>query len=448
MSNNTISARIAEKDKKLLERVCKARGGSLMVAKLRKDAVERFVEANGYEVVLKQGVTAAASVSGLSRPTVYAILQRYPKQPKRVVSQYIKDFDATEGAKQFLAKNRNRIKTWKQCYRLGLKCYILLGKKDPVSWSVDDYRKLWMCESFVDSVTQRTRDTVAFGLRLWMRAMGKYDLLQQEDFVTRGLKRSKSSKSWCLEDAHLTGLIKSTRHHYLLLISEIGVKSGGRISSILGIRPLDCNFEKDLIMMYEPKIKDYRSRFLDQGCMSRVKRYIEDYSVMPDRPLFPSYGTVRKVLKLVAVDAGVPQLVSMRGVMHIFKHTFVTQGAFHDLSMESISEQTGTNPNTLRDFYVGVKEKKLWHELLGEKLDVLPYHEWVKTFEPLWCQQYSSIPIQRKTKTEQQPTTNNNITGKPRAINWIAIKRLTENPKTPLPLRNYWLVRLKAEGKN
>jgi len=85
---------------------------------------------------------------------------------------------------------------------------------------------------------------------------------------------------------------------------------------------------------------------------------------------------------------------------------------------------------------------------LGEELDVLPYPEWVKTFEPLWSQQYSSIPVQRKTLTEQQPKTVNNLIGKTKAINWIAIKRLTENSKTPEPLRNYWLAKLKTEGKN
>jgi hypothetical protein len=201
-------------------------------------------------------------------------------------------------------------------------------------------------------------------------------------------------------------------------------------------------------MMYEPKIKDYRPRFLDQNCMNRVKQYISDYQIAPDKPLFPSYSTIRKALKTVAKEANVPQLASMRGATHIFKHTFVTQGAFHDLSMESISEQTGTNPNTLRDFYVGVKEKKLRHELLGEQLDALPYHEWVKTFEPLWNQQYNTIPVQKKTSTIQQSKTTNNQNSKPKAINWTAIKHLIENPKTPLSLRNYWLAKLKAEGKN
>jgi hypothetical protein len=111
--------------------------------------------------------------------------------------------------------------------------------------------------------------------------------------------------------------------------------------------------------------------------------------------------------------------------------------------MESISQQTGTNPNTLQDFYVGVKEKKLRHELLGEKLDVLPYHEWVKTFEPLWSQQYASIPVQKKTKAEPKPPNPNS---QKRNINWIAIKKLTENPATPAPLREYWLRQLKTNA--
>ena len=281
-----------------------------MSVKIRRETLEQFVNANGYEIAEKHGVTAASNASGLSRPTVYAILQRYPKQPKRAIPQYIKDFNTSEGAKLFLSKNRNRIKTWKKCYQLGLKCYLLLNKKDPISWTIEDYRKLCTHEQFIDSVTQRTRDTIVFGLRLWMKATGKHDLLQTEEFSTKGLKRPKSRKSWHLEDTHITSLIKATKHHYLLLIEELGVKSGGRISSILGVRPLDCNFEKNLVMMYEPKVKDYRPRFLDPNCMNRVKQYIKDYQITPDKPLFPSYSTVRKVLKDVAKEANIPQLAS------------------------------------------------------------------------------------------------------------------------------------------
>jgi len=412
------------------------------MADLRKETVDRFIKANGYEIAQEQGITAAAEASGLSRPTIYAILKQYPRQPKNVLPTYLYEWENSEGAKLFLTKNRNRIKTWKKVYRVGLTSWLFLEKKDPVSWTVEDYRKLWNCEKFIDSVTGKTRDFIAFSLRLWMKALGKHDLLQLEEFSARGLKRPKSRKSWILEDNDLVKLIQATRTHFLLLIEEIEPKCGGRISSILGIRPLDCNFEQNIISMYEPKVQDYRSRFFDPGCMGRVKRYIEDYGIAPDKRLFPSYSTVRTALKAVAKEANIPQLASMRGATHIFKHTFVTQGAFHDLSMESISEQTGTNPNTLQEFYIGVKERKLRHELLGEKLDVLSFHEWIQSFEPLWSQQYNSIPVQKKNRAKRSADKI-----KKRSINWTAIKKLTENPRTPAPIREYWLGRLETHSR-
>jgi site-specific recombinase XerD len=353
------------------------------------------------------------------------------------------EWERTEGAKLFLAKNRNRIKTWKKHYRVGLVAWRLLEKKAPEKWDAEDYRKLWQHEKFMDSVTKKIRDTVAFSLRLWMRAIEKPDLLQLDEFSTRGLKRPKARKMWCLEDKDITRLIQATPRHDLLLTEEIGMKSGGRISSILGIRPLDCNFEQNIISMYEPKIEDYQPRLFNQGCMNRLKQYIQDYKIAPDKPLFPSYSTIRKALKTIAKQAGIPQLASMTGATHIFKHTFVTQGAFHGLSIETIANQTGTNPNTLQDFYMGVKEKKLRHELFGEKLDSLPYHEWVQTFEPLWNEQYNAIPIYKKTVKTQ--TSVSQEPAKKREINWTAIRKLVENPSTPEPLRKYWARKLEMK---
>jgi len=80
--------------------------------------------------------------------------------------------------------------------------------------------------------------------------------------------------------------------------------------------------------MYEPKVQDYRPRFLDEGCMIRLKRYIEDYQIAPDKHLFPSYSTVRKALKTVTKEANIPQLASMRGATHIFKHNFGLRALF------------------------------------------------------------------------------------------------------------------------
>jgi hypothetical protein len=416
-----------------------ARGGFL-VSRLKEDTIEQFINANGFEIATEKGVTAAAQASGLSRPTVYAILQDYKKKPLLRPSTDKEQWANCEGAKLFQVRHRNRIKTWKKSYSIGFVSWLFLGKKDPIKWSVDDYRKLWNYEEFTDSVTKRIRDTAAFSLRLWMRTLDKIDILKLEEFGTRGLKRPKSRKTWFLEDKDIAVLIQKTQRHDLLIFEDIGFNSGGRASSILGVRPLDCNFEKNIVLMFEAKINDYRPRFLNEGCMGRIKRYIQDYSISPDKPLFPSYSTIRKALKAVAKEADIPQLASMKGATHIFKHTFVTQGAFHNLSMESISQQTGTSPTTLQGFYVGVKENKLRHELLGEKLEVLAFHEWIETFEDLWNQQYSSIQVHKKTRTKRVGETL-----KKRNINWATIKKLTENPSTPTSLREYWLKQLKMK---
>jgi hypothetical protein len=410
----------------------------MSASNLKKDTLEQFINANGFEIAKELGVTDAARASGLSRPTVYAILQKYKKKPTLRPSTDKDQWANCEGAKLFIAKHRNRIKTWKKSYRIGLVSWLFLGKKDPIKWTLDDYRQLWSYEEFTDSVTKRIRDTAAFSLRLWMRTLGKTDILKLEEFGTRGLKRPKSRKTWFLEDKDLIGLIQKTHRHDLLMFEDIGLNAGGRAGSILGIRPLDCNFDKNIVSMFEPKINDYRPRFLNEGCMGRIKRYIQDYNIAPDKPLFPSYSTMRKELKKVAKEANIPQLASMRGATHIFKHTFVTQGAFHNLSMESISQQTGTNPTTLQGFYVGVKENKLRHELLGEKLEVLPFHEWVKTFEDLFNLQYNSIPVEKVAKIPEKKS-------KKRSINWTAIKKLVANPLTPAPLREHWLKRLREE---
>jgi hypothetical protein len=259
-----------------------------MSARIKEGTLKRFITTNGFEVAKEHGITAAARASGLSRPTVYAILQEYKKQPTLRPLIDEEQWQECEGAKLFLAKHRNRIKTWKKSYRTGFVSWLLLGKKEPAKWTLDDYRKLWNYEGFIDSVTKRIRDTEAFSLRLWMRTFEKNDIIKLEEFSRRGLKRPKSRKTWFLEDKDFIELIKKTQRHDLLEFEDVGFNSGGRAGSVLGVRPLDCNFEKNIILMFESKINDYLPRFINEGCMRRLKKYIQDYNVAPDKPLFPS----------------------------------------------------------------------------------------------------------------------------------------------------------------
>jgi integrase len=219
--------------------------------------------------------------------------------------------------------------------------------------------------------------------RKWMRALGKGEFCNMEEFETKGLKRPKGvKKQWFLEDEEITRLIEAIDREDLLVAFVLSLFSGGRASSIMescvskGIRPMDIDERNYGILMFEPKRQEYVLRLFHPKLVGLVKRYISDCGVKPNEFLFPSYGVMRKLLKSAGLKGKVSKIAEMMGSWHITKHTFVSQGAYHGLSIEVISEQTGTDANTLMDYYAGIKEKKMRAELLGEKVDIEPFHVW------------------------------------------------------------------------
>jgi integrase len=195
-------------------------------------------------------------------------------------------------------------------------------------------------------------------------------------------------KQWYLDDDEIKRLIEAMDRPDLLVSFTIGLLSGGRVSSIVksgetkskGIRPMDVDEENCGILMFEPKMKNHENAYIPRlfhpKAIELVKRYINDFRIKPNESLFPDDSTMRLYLKRASLKAGVSKIADMRGAWHITKHTFVTQGVYHGLSIEVVSEQAGTDPKTLLDFYKGMKEKKLRAELLGEKSVIEPFHVW------------------------------------------------------------------------
>jgi len=387
----------------------------------------------GYEAFKKSGISEASRLTGISRPTIYTILKKYPKKPSRTVPRYFEDWEKT--GKFFLEKHKGRIKSWKKHYKVGLIAWKnVLNRKDPMLWDIEDFRKLWRYEKFIDSMTGKIRFTIAVSLKLWMRTIGRHDLDKLDEFSTRGLKRPKGRrKMWFLEDEDIKKMIQSCDRRDVLVFARLGMESGARASSLLLIKPEHINYERNIILMYEPKVKDYVPRFFNQCTMLFLKQYIQDYSIQPDQLLFPSYDTVNKYLRLFGEAASLPKGVST----HILKHTFVSQASYHGVSLEIVSEQTGTDPATLLQYYAGIKEEKVRHELLGEKMERKKFNEWVNDLDNLWVQRYNQIPYRSRAlvKKPERPR-------KKREINWKAIRQLVENSRTPEPLRKYWLHRL------
>ena len=366
---------------------------------IKKTTVHKFVTQQGYELVEKFGKKKTSELLKVSRPTIDAILKAFPTKPEKTLPKYVFQWEETAGNQMFIEKYQGKMRAFKIYVYQGMKAWLLLGKKDPASWDIEDFRKIWKAEQFRDSMTGKIAYLNAVIFRKWMRAIGKTELCGSEEFETKGLKRQKGMrKQWYLEDAEIIRLIEAMDRPDLLVSFTVALLSGGRVSSIVksdkgkGIRPMDVDEQNCGILMFEPKTREYVLRLFHRKAIELVKRYVNDFGIKPNEPLFLCDEMMRRSLKEASLKAGVSKIADMRGAWHITKHTFVTQGVYHGLSIEVVSEQAGTDPKTLLDFYAGMKEKKLRAELLGEKNVIEPFHLWslrviiepaIKRFEEL-----------------------------------------------------------------
>jgi len=350
---------------------------------VKKTTLHEFVSKNGYELIQKLGKSETSRILKVSRPTIDAILRKYPTAPLRTLPKYVFQWEETQGNTMFIEKYRGKLRDLKIYVTQALQAWLVLGKKDPISWDIEDFRKIWNEERFRDPNTGKMRFQYAIIFRKWMRALGRGEFCNMEDFETKGLKRPRGvKKQWFLEDEEITRLIEAIDREDLLVAFVLSLFSGGRASSVMtsevskGIRPMDIDERNCGILMFEPKRQEYVLRLFHPKLVGLVKRYIFDCRVKPNESLFPSYWVMRKLLKSAGLKGKVSKIAEMMGSWHITKHTFVSQGAYHGLSIEVISEQTGTDANTLMDYYAGIKEKKMRAELLGEKVDIEPFHAW------------------------------------------------------------------------
>jgi len=358
---------------------------------IRRTVLDTFVRTKGYEVVEKYGISKASEISGLSRPTIYTILKEHPTEPKRVLPKYVGEWEESVGRQKFIELIEGKIKgknNFKGYLRVGLVSWKdILNRKDPVSWVKEDFQKVWRHEGFRDSETGVIEYNIAVRVRKWMLISGQNDLLDSGEFSPT--KRPKGKKKmWFLEDEELERLIRAIDRPDLLILLRLGIESGGRLSSLKKVKPRDVNGTHQGILMFEPKVNDYVLRYFNECSMRFFKRYIADFSIQPEQLLCAiSDSHIDRLLAAYGEKARLCKTVSS----HIMKHTFVSQAGHRGVSVEIISEQTGTDPNTLREFYAGIKEEKIKHELLGEPMRVETFWQWVQKFEKLWVEQYERI---------------------------------------------------------
>jgi len=59
--------------------------------------------------------------------------------------------------------------------------------------------------------------------------------------------------------------------------------------------------------------------------------------------------------------------------------------------MDTIVAQTGTDPKTLQDFYLGLDQRKIRHELFGEEYKEPTYDKFLESIFPLYEKRYREI---------------------------------------------------------
>ena len=356
-----------------------------VVYMVKKSTIYKFVTQQGYELVEKFGISQASKDLKISRQSIYNILKEYPTAPQKTIPKYVFQWEETAGNRLFVEKYQGKLRALRVYVEFGMRAWLFLEKKDPISWDIEDIRKIWVSAKFEDSATGRISFHNAVCLRKWLKALGKADLCVVEEFGTKGLKRRKGlRKQWFLEDDEIIRFIEAIDRKDLLVAFVVSLLSGGRASSVMqdtrtksqGIRPIDINEEKGGILMFEPKRQEYVLRFFHPKVIELLARYVDDWKFKPCESLFLGYNLMRRLLKSAALKGKVSKIVDVRGSWHVTKHTFVSQGAYHGLSLEVISEQTGTDANTLMEYYAGIKEQKMRVELLGENVEIEPFYVW------------------------------------------------------------------------
>jgi len=394
---------------------------------IKKTTLDQFLRLGGYQIVKQdvetkrwEGISKAAQVTQLSDETIRTILKQYPKPPSKTLPIYVRDFYESEGCRILQEKYGHKDYCKQVLIPTTIQGFKILNKKDPISWTKEDFEILWKHPDLQDSKTEHIEFTKSVNLRRVMKAIGRADLL--ETFTTK--KRTPGSKRhWYLTDEDIIAVVAHIEEVDVLLLFYEGIATGARWSGLTTTRPDKINYEESILQIYEPKTKQWVDKYVPRFLLDLIVRYIGHFNIPDTERLFKrSYPVYCKRLEKAGRAGGVKHIVST----HIMKHTLVTQACKRGVSLEVVSQQCGTNPKTLQDYYFGVETEKMRHELLGEKYEIEPFPIWLKKLDPYFARRFEEIKDRcimtpgglRKARKKRRTSP------KARQIRWNAIEKM------------------------
>lgn len=400
--------------------------------RLKPSQLEKLFEYLRYDETSKtwKGKTEASRQTGISRPTIDKVLVKFPRglpetlsKSKQITPQFVDKYEKSATHQKLLASYTDRA-TGKLSDHgavidsMGLELYLMFKQTDPLTLDLKDFLQAWNDPMFVD----RKTGTIAFGKASSIRVLMTFagiDPNRYKEFTTKGIKREPQQKSWYLEESELLKYIYGINEVDTLTFARLGFEAGGRFSSTVLTSTDKIAFELGMIEMREPKVGKIEERYFCVATMDFIRQYIQDFNIIGK--LFRwDYSEAEKRLLAAGQRAGLfrytgqyeTREVRLKGKFekrrlavfegkktssHLLKHTFVSLASLHGFGLDDVSEQTGTDPSTLKKFYLGVGKKKL-KGLIQGKIDYVPWNDWItKTLDPHWRTRYNQLkPLAQK----------------------------------------------------
>lgn len=359
---------------------------------------------------------------------VYAKKGRIPKfeeefegcdLPKWLLRDYPNPKDPTK-----LKRQGTRIRA------VGLDLFTGFNKTCPETLPLKAFEEAFKWDMYVDEkiLRQQGKRQITFGKASALRNIMTYAGFNPKLFKwtsTKGLKRRP--ERIYLEEQDLIRYIYGINEPDTLVLSRLGFEGGGRFSATSKIRTKDIFYDRNLVQLTETKTDTFPMKPYRPCTMEFIRQYVRDFSITGKlfkhdylefetrfleaglRAGIWRYKLPREAVKPEVVKKGVVYMpykrvskgkvstgyrksyVGKKTSSHLMKHTFVSLGSIHGLSLESLSDITATDMGTLRKWYMGTGRKKTLAEVHG-KLDYMPYWEWIDSvMNPHWVKRYGQI---------------------------------------------------------
>jgi integrase len=368
------------------------------MSEILESKLDQFVKRGGYETVkqIKRGkrkgkfrnISEASRKTGISRPTIYAILEKYPEKPSKTKPKFMESLETSEGFKAIEEMYKARISAngWYNIKRTLRDAVTIIGyNKDPVSWTEEDYRTLWYHAQFHSEECKGIGKKPATALRQLMRATNNHNLLAK--FKYNNPPEGKK-KNWFLHTSEIKDIVAHIENRETLLLLFTGISTGARHSGLESIKIENLDFNDNAIEVYEKKVRGHVLKFPPVEVMKLIERYVNDENLKATDNLFQhGYAWHLNKLKKAGRKAGVKKTVST----HILKHTFVSQAHRHGVSGSTISNQTGTELRCLVKFYRAESEDLLRSEMQGIEYKHKPFHVWVRELSYYFRARYEAL---------------------------------------------------------